>query len=408
MLRVGVTGGIGSGKSTVSRRLAELGAVVVDADQVAREVVEPGEPALAAIRSRFGPAVIRAEGGLDRAALAALVFPDPEALAALNAITGPAIMDRVARRRAAVAPDRVSVFDMPLLVERRLWVHEHLAVVVHVDVETRVRRLVEQRGLDEADVRHRIATQVDDAERQAAADIWLDNTGTPDELVSAVDELWRERLEPYSANLVSGIRTCRPARDAVVAADPDWAARGGRVVGRLAAALRCAGVRGDVTHIGSTSVPGLIAKDVIDVQIGVPTLADADRPEFGAALREAGYLLSPGNRGDTPHPAGADPSGWAKRFYGGCDPGQIVHLHVRETGSPGWRFALLFPDWLRAVPGERQAYAAHKRALLAADPRTDAYTEAKEPWFEEAWARASAWAAEVGWAPRPGERVAPE
>jgi dephospho-CoA kinase len=137
---VGLTGGIGSGKSTVARRFAELGAVVIDADQVAREVVEPGEPTLARIRDRFGAQVISADGSLDRAGLAALAFPDPEALAALNAITGPAILERVAELRAKVPNDRVSVFDMPLLVERRLWVHEHLTIVVDVDVETRVKR----------------------------------------------------------------------------------------------------------------------------------------------------------------------------------------------------------------------------------------------------------------------------
>jgi dephospho-CoA kinase len=405
---VGLTGGIGSGKSTVARRFAELGAVVIDADEVAREVVEPGESALAGIRDRFGDAVLRADGSLDRAGLAAIVFPDPEALAALNAITGPAILERVARLRAAVPADRVSVFDMPLLVERRLWVHDHLTVVVDVDVETRVRRLVELRGLGEADVRHRIATQATDDERWAAADIVLDNNGSPEELVAAVDRVWHERIEPYDANLRSGIRTRRPGRNAVVAADPDWAARGARVVARLAAALSRAGVTGDVTHIGSTSVPGLVAKDVIDAQVGVATLEDADRPELGDALRGAGYLLSVGNLGDTPHPAGADPAGWAKRFYGGCDPGQVVHVHMRQTGSPGWRFALLFRDWLRAVPEEREAYGAHKALLLAADPCTDVYTEAKEPWFEVAWARATAWADETGWVPAPGERVAPE
>lgn len=408
MLRVGLTGGIGSGKSTVARRFAELGAVVIDADQVAREVVEPGEQTLARIRDRFGADVISADGSLDRAGLAAIVFPDPEALAALNAITGPAILARVARLRAEAPTDRVSVFDMPLLVERRLWVHEHLTVVVDVDVETRVKRLVEQRGLGEADVRHRMANQATDEERRAVADLVIDNSGSPEELAARVDRAWHERIAPYAANLVSGIRTRRPDRNAVVAAQPDWSARGARLVARLVATLESTGVTADVAHIGSTAVPGLAAKDVIDLQVGVAALEDADRPEFGRALRDAGYLLSADNRGDTPHPAGADPAGWAKRFYGGCDPGQVVHLHIRQTGSPGWRFALLFRDWLRAVPDEQEAYAAHKGALLAADPRTDAYTEAKEAWFEGAWERATAWAAARSWVPVVEGRVSPE
>ena len=296
MLRVrGVTGGIGSGKSTVSGRLAELGAHVVDADVVAREVVEPGEPTLQRIRERFGEGVIRPDGSLDRAALAALVFPDRASLDALDTITGPAIAARVAAQRSAAPPDSVSVYDMPLLVERGLWVHEHLAVVVETDVETRVRRLVEQRGLPEEDARHRIAAQATDEQRRAVADVVLDNSGTPEELVRAVDELWATRLEPYAANLASGTRSRRPDLvDAVVVEPrPDWEARAERVVARLAAALAPTDVATEVSHIGSTSVPGLIAKDVIDVQVGVRRLADADRDDVRRALRRRGLRLHP-------------------------------------------------------------------------------------------------------------------
>ncbi len=401
MLRVGVTGGIGSGKSTVSARLRALGADVVDADQVAREVVEPGQPALTRIREHFGAAVIRDDGSLDRAGLAAVVFADPAALRALEQITGPAITAEVAERRSRVPREQVSVFDMPLLVERGLWVHEHLCVVVEVDSETRVRRLVEGRGLDEADARRRIAAQATDADRRAVADIVLDNTGTPDDLERLVDDLWADRLARYDANLRTGTRTRRPDTDAVVAPRADWAARGDRVVARIEAALSAApGVAG-VEHIGSTAVPGLLAKDVIDVQIGVQSLDDADTAAFWDGLTRAGYLLSVGNERDTPHPAGAVPEQWAKRFWGGCDPGEIVHVHVRAVGSAGWRFALLFRDWLRADPEALEAYAAEKRRLLALDPRTDAYVDAKEPWFDGAWHRAGAWADETSWTPPP-------
>jgi dephospho-CoA kinase len=399
VLRVGVTGGIGSGKSTVSRRLAELGAHVVDADEVARAVVEPGQPALDRIRDTFGAGVIRSDGTLDRAGLAAIVFPDPERLAELEAITGPAITERVAALRAAGPPDGVSVFDMPLLVERGLWVHEHLAVVVEADTETRVSRLVEQRGLDEDDVRHRIATQASDEERRAVADVVLDNAGTPDQLVGKVDRLWHERLVPYARNLAAGTRTRGVTRNAVAEPRVDWQARGERVVARIAAALAPTGVATEVSHIGSTAVRGLAAKDVIDVQVGVRHLAEADRDDVRRALRDAGYLPSEGNTTDTPHPAGADPAAWTKRFFGGCDPAQVVHVHVREHGSAGWRFALLFRDWLVHVPAERDAYAAEKRRLLALDAATSAYVAAKEPWFEQAWERASAWAAQTGWRP---------
>lgn len=399
MLRVGVTGGIGSGKSTVSRRLADRGAVVIDADEVAREVVQPGEPALDGIRNRFGEKVVRADGTLDRAGLAAIVFGDPDALAALDAITGPPIAERVAQLRYEIAADAVSVYDMPLLVERGLWVHEHVTVVVLADPEVRVGRLVEHRGLTERDARRRIAAQASDEQRRTVADVVLDNGATPEVLASAVDDLWTTRLAPWNDNLVVGRRSRRPDRNAVVNPCPDWEGRGERVVAKLAAALaRHPGVT-DVSHIGSTSVPGLIAKDVIDVQIGVRSLDDADTAVFRVALRDAGYVLTPDNTGDRPK-LGTDPAGWGKRFYGGCDPAQVVHVHVRERGSPGWRFALLFRDWLRATPAEREAYAAEKRRLLAIDDTTEVYAEAKEPWFDQAYRRAEAWADATGWASR--------
>ncbi|WP_371327691.1 dephospho-CoA kinase [Humibacillus sp. DSM 29435] len=396
---MGVTGGIGSGKSTVSRRLADLGAFVIDADEVAREVVEPGERALDKIRNRFGEKVIRADGTLDRAGLAAIVFGDPAALAALDQITGPPIAERVEQLRRTVGADAVSVYDMPLLVERGLWVHEHVTVVVEVDAETRVRRLVDKRGLDAADARRRIAAQASDEQRRTVADVVLDNHATPAVLASAVDDLWHTRLAPWNDNLLAGRRSRRPDHHAVVDPRPDWEARGERVVAKLAAALAVDPGVTEVSHIGSTSVPGLIAKDVIDVQIGVRSLVHADAAAFQAAVTDAGYVLTPDNTADRPKP-GTDPAGWGKRFYGGCDPGQVVHVHVRERGSPGWRFALLFRDWLRATPAEREAYAAEKRRLLAVDASTDVYAEAKEPWFDSAYRRADRWAGHTGWAPR--------
>lgn len=399
MLRVGVTGGIGSGKSTVARRLGELGAEVVDADRVAREVVEPGTPVLRLIRERFGEGVIRAEGSLDRARLADLVFTDPAALRDLEAITGPAIAERVATLRAAVPPGVVSVFDMPLLVERGLWVHEHLAVVVGADPEVRVRRLVEQRGLREADVRARMATQATDADRRAAADVWLENDGTESSLAQSADALWQERIAPFNANVVGGIRAVPPNLEAVVEPRADWAERGLRATARIGAALTAAGARAQVEHVGSTSVPGLPARDVVDVQVGLATLETADDPAVRDAMRTAGYVLVPGDDQDTPLPAGASPAGWRKRCYGSCDPGNVVHVHVRQVGSPGWHFALLLRDWLRACPKELRAYAAAERRLLESDPRTSGGAAAHEPWLAGAFSRAQAWATSTRWSP---------
>lgn len=390
MLRVGLTGGIGSGKSTVAAMLRGLGAVVTDADAVAREVVQPGMPALAAIRERFGPNVIRPDGSLDRAGLAAVVFPDPAALRALEAITGPAIAARVASLRAAVPADRVDAYDMPLLVEQGLWVHEQLCVVVGAPEQVRLQRLVGQRGLAEADARARMARQATDAQRSEVADAWIDNGGSQAETETQIRELWQRRLAPFDDNLRHGIRARRP--DVPTLSEPDlgWAAAGARVVARIAAAL--AGRGAEVEHVGSTSVPGLLAKDVVDVQVTVRRLAAADDPGFVSALRHAGYVLVPGNVQDSPHPADAAPGEWTKRFYGGCDPGRIVHVHVREAGSAGARFAVVFRDWLRAEPSAREEYAALKSRLAASSATTRAYSEAKEPWFVTAYERAMAWA----------------
>ncbi len=399
MLRVGLTGGIGSGKSTVAAMLRELGAHITDADAVAREVVEPGQPALSAISDEFGAAVIGSDGSLDRAALAAVVFRDPHRLRALEAITGPAIAARVAQARGAVPVDRVDVYDMPLLVEKGLWVHEHLTMVVAVPADERVRRLVASRGMLEADARARIAAQATDDQRRQAADVWLPNDGTQGELRDAVGGVWHERLVPYDDNLRHGIPVRRPRPVGLCEPDPTWPAAGARVVARIAHALAGHGV--EVDHVGSTSVADLVAKDVIDIQVGVRRLADADHTAFAAALARAGYLVRPDNRFDTPHPAGAEAAGWEKRYYSGCDPEQVVHLHVREIGSPGYVFALAFRDWLRAEPAARTAYGAEKRR--AADVEVTAngdYTSAKEPYFEVTFAHVQEWIGRSGWTER--------
>ncbi len=344
MLRVGLTGGIGSGKSTVSAQLASLGAVVVDADAVAREVVEPGTPALAAIADRFGPEVLTVEGRLDRPGLGRIVFGDPAALRDLEAITHPAIWARTADLVAAAPPDAVVVHDMPLLVEKGMAADYHLVIVVGAGEEIRLRRLVELRGMPEADARARIAAQADDEERRAAADVWLDNEATTTALRASVLRLWHERIEPFELNVRHGIRS-RLSHPTISAPDPSWPAQGARLLSRIGRAVGDAAVTLD--HIGSTAVPGLVAKDVIDLQVGVSSLADADAPDFVAAMAAAGFVRAEGNWQDN----GKDGSVWPKRFHGSCDPGRIAHVHVREVGSPGWVWALMFRDWLRARSG---------------------------------------------------------
>ncbi|WP_375003223.1 dephospho-CoA kinase [Aeromicrobium sp. CTD01-1L150] len=192
MLRVGLTGGIGSGKSTVSARLAEHGAVVIDYDLLAREVVEPGMPALRLIRERFGDDVLDAEGALDRPALGAVVFADEQARRDLEGITHPAIRDLAASREAGAPQDAVVVHDHPLLVEMGMAQTCQVVVVVDVPEDVQVSRLVSDRGMSEDDARARLAAQSSREDRVAAADVVLDNRGTPEQLEHAVDALWAD------------------------------------------------------------------------------------------------------------------------------------------------------------------------------------------------------------------------
>ncbi|MGN6425747.1 MAG: dephospho-CoA kinase [Leifsonia sp.] len=193
MQLIGLTGGIASGKSTIASRLASHGAVVVDADRIAREVVEPGTPALAEIARVFGEGVIAADGSLDRPALGAIVFGDAEKLRALNAITHPAVLRESTARFQAAAdadPDAVVVYDVPLLVESANEYPFDLVVVAHADAATRIRRLVELRGMAEAEAERRIRSQASDEERLAVADVVIDTDGSLNHTLEQVDALW--------------------------------------------------------------------------------------------------------------------------------------------------------------------------------------------------------------------------
>jgi len=190
VILVGLTGGIGSGKSTVSALLAERGAVILDADAVARELQRAGQPVLAAMIERFGDEMLTEEGELDRPRLAALVFADPAALADLNALVHPAVgVELVRRIEAARGTDAVVVLDSPLLAEHP---RDGMAatIVVDVPIETAVERLVHQRGMTEADARARIARQISRDERLATADRVIDNSGDRAALEAQVDDLW--------------------------------------------------------------------------------------------------------------------------------------------------------------------------------------------------------------------------
>ncbi|MGK3947251.1 dephospho-CoA kinase [Microbacterium sp. K2] len=193
---IALTGGIASGKSTIARRLAELGAVIVDADQIVRDVQAPGSAVLARIEEVFGADVIAADGALDRAALGAKVFADPEQLARLNAIVHPAVRAESQRRFEAAAsadPETVVVYDVPLLVEARVDDPWDLIVVAHAPAGERRRRLVELRGMAEQAAQERIDAQVSDERRLAIADEIVDTSGSLEETIRQTDSLW-ERI----------------------------------------------------------------------------------------------------------------------------------------------------------------------------------------------------------------------
>lgn len=363
-LNVGLTGGIGSGKSTVADRLVQHGAVLIDSDRLARDVVAPGTAGLEAVVAEFGRAVLGPDGALDRGALAARVFGDDDARSRLNGIVHPRVRDRSAELAAAASSDAVVVHDIPLLVEGDMAASFPLVIVVHADAEVRVRRLVDQRGMDEADVRARLAAQATDGQRRAAADVWLDNTGPAANTERAADALWADRLRPFEENLRRGHA---PDGSGLVPPDPDWPFQ----AGRLAAKIRHAGGL-QVDHIGSTAVPGLCARPRIDLRLTVRGHA----PDMG--------------------PAGFAPV--TEQCYASADPGRPADLQV--CGSTDWQQPLLLRDWLRAEPAVRAEFEAIKReALDEHGPR--GYAEAKDRWFRAALPRAQQWAIATGWQARP-------
>ena len=190
MVRIGLTGGIGSGKSTVAKMLAQKGAVVIDADVIAREVVEPGQPALAALVEAFGDGILNDDGTLHRAGLANLAFATPEATARLNAIMHPLIAERSDRLVAEAPADAVLVYDMPLLFETGQQHNVDKVVVVDVPLDLQILRATKIRGLDKSDVMRRIAAQMPREERVAKADVVIDNDGDLGSTLQQVERLW--------------------------------------------------------------------------------------------------------------------------------------------------------------------------------------------------------------------------
>lgn len=201
MLKIGLTGGIASGKSLVASRLRELGAILVDADHLAREVVKPGTPGLARVVDAFGPGILDSQGELDRPKLGAIVFKDPSQREVLNGIVHPLVREAAAAMVANAGPEDIVVQDIPLLVETGQGRNFHLVVVVDAPDDIRIQRMVEFRRMTTEEAMARMASQATRAERNAAADVVLDNSGTRERLLAAVDTLWEHRLVPLANSL---------------------------------------------------------------------------------------------------------------------------------------------------------------------------------------------------------------
>ncbi len=404
MLRIGLTGGIGAGKSALSSTFAQHGAVIVDGDVIAREVVQPGTEGLAALVAAFGDDILLPDGSLDRPALAAKAFRDDDARQTLNGIVHPLVGKRRSEIIASVSADSVVVEDIPLLVESGMAPLFPLVVIVYADVEVRLRRLVDQRGMAEDDARARIAAQASDDQRRAVADIWLDNSGSPAELVQRAQDVWDNRIVPFAHNLSTRQTARAPAR--LVPPDPSWPDQAQRILNRLKTTCGHRVLR--VDHVGSTAVPDFAAKDVIDVQITVESLAVAD--ELAEALLSAGYpriehvtedvAMRDARSTVDRYDRDDDPALWSKRIHASADPGRPTNVHIRVDGWPNQQFALLFVDWLTADPDARAEYLNVKRAAeKEGGGDTAAYVAVKEPWFRDAYRRAWEWADATGWKP---------
>ena len=314
VLYLGLSGGIGSGKSTVSARFAELGAVVIDADRLARDVVQPGGEGLAQIVARFGTDVLLPDGSLNRPALGAIVFAEERARRDLEKITHPRVQQLTTQLRRAAPREAIVVHDVPLLVEAGLAPDHHLSVIVDAAEEVRAERLTTMRGMAPEEASSRIAAQATDAQRYAVADVLLDNNGTRDALLEQVDSLWQERLSPYNDNLLAarGAPSGPPAR-----VEPDTP-QAARTIARVRRQLDQAGLGDRV--VSSRMGPG----GVLVVQLQA---ADADDATLRSALLAAGFA------------AGVGPSD-----YAACDPAAPLSLEVRRVEA-----AAVPPDQPRGV-----------------------------------------------------------
>ena len=321
VLILGLTGGIGAGKSTVSAELARLGAEVIDADKIAREVVAPGTPGLDMLAAEFGEEIIDADGALDRAALAERAFASQERTAALNSITHPLIGERTVERFAQAPQDAIVVHDVPLLIEGGMEPGYHLVLVVDTPEELRLQRLVELRGLTEADARGRIAKQATDEQRHASADILFDNSGSESALLEQVRKVWDQRLVVMANNLEH--RHPVFPSDTVVDVRPEWADEARREIARIR--HRVGDLCESISHVGPTAQEQP-AVDLIEIELR-PNSVDVVET-LRARLQDAGYI--------------ADDAGEGKLRW--VDPERPVALRIPSTDQTDMTVAAACAD----------------------------------------------------------------
>ncbi|MEH0109938.1 dephospho-CoA kinase [Tersicoccus sp. MR15.9] len=335
MLRIGLTGGIAAGKSVVSARLHERGAVLIDADRLARDVVAPGTDGLAAVADAFGPDVLAPDGSLDRPALGSIVFGDDGARATLNGIVHPRVRAEADRRIAAAPPDAVVVQDIPLLVETGQADAFALVVVVQAPEDARVRRMVEQRGMSADDARARMAAQASDEQRAAVADVVLINDGTVEALTAAVDRLWDERIAPFEGALLAGRPSDRALERAAGRGTP-WTPDDG-VLARAAGRIRRSGgdALASVDPVAAVRAGGRGGQNEdrpheIDGNVDLVAVAaeTSDLEALGRAVTAVGFPPLPGGAVSGPVSGGAR--------HASADPDQPVVVRVvsRERAEP--------------------------------------------------------------------------
>ncbi|GGO94375.1 dephospho-CoA kinase [Wenjunlia tyrosinilytica] len=295
----------------------------------------------------------------------------------------------------------VLVEDAPPGIGRGAASMYHLVVYIDAPADDRVRRverLVKDQELSVEAARikiSRILGEECDAAPRAAVDVVVDNSGPADKLWASIDALWAERLARFESNMRWG-RMALYGPPRLVPPDPTWPEQAARLAARIQSAAGERALR--VDHIGSTAIPGLSAKDVIDLQVSVPSLDDAIA--MSPALTDAGLIFHPGIGTNQAHGAVTNPAQWRKRYHKSADPGRPANVHIRPYGTAGWRFALLFRDWLRADPQIREEYLSIKRTLarrFASDADTTRYGAAKDPWFAIAYSRMEQWATQTGW-----------